>query len=432
MRIKSISNPDYLRSLSSGEGFRVRLKLNFGKVLLVFLFGLLAFTLQAQNQKTNKPIVFNEAKLSPEAKLWYKRFWQAVESSRWKLEMSKLADSGDLFAYGRPLNTNITAVLMVQRETGDLRLLDVVDRYMQQMRGQLKDYNQDGFLNWRYLNSNANKQLLGNDVGASSMWEMETHALVAMVAYIFRQNQNQKSPAGINYKERADFWQNYLVKHFEPKWRQRNNKPTGFPFLERMLVHPFVHFMRYHYYMGFLTGQSGYQEYAVKMFHKLQEYTHEIPTSAGPALVWQHQLLEAKRACQPTMYARSTLTAIQDLSLAGFAPFADKNIMTKYARTISELMNLQDLTMKKDVCGEENRGVIISDPKTGEFAKPASAITPEIYSTQTTAGYLQWDSSQKIKKFSLAVYQKLEADPEKPTRIIIPAAMFLGAIKQTK
>lgn len=242
---------------------------------------------------------FAEERLPADVRVWYTRMWSDLNVPRPTPDLTEHAASGDIWYLGRPLNSGISSLLAAFRVTGDLRILDEIDRVMQLARAELKDYNGDGFLNWRYLNPRNNKQLYPDDVGAASMWDMETHALTAAVAYAFRVNEDLESPGGVPYKERAAFWQDYLKNHFEAKWRSRNQRPTGYPIVERTLLHPFSQFIRFHHYMGQLTGDGSYGEYGLEMAKRLMAVTREAEVSGGPAYVF------GRTSCSPTGPFRS-------------------------------------------------------------------------------------------------------------------------------
>src|SRR5690606_10309211 len=94
----------------------------------------------------------------------------------------------------------------------------------------------DGYLNWVWR-QNHGEAYQGKDT--NQLDEIKTHAMIASVAYALELNRDLKSPGGRNYGAHADFWQDYLVNDFEAKWRDRRNKPTGFPFIMRPHTHTY-------------------------------------------------------------------------------------------------------------------------------------------------------------------------------------------------
>lgn len=364
---------------------------------------------------------FNDTQLSPNARLWYARMWSALRSPNPTPDLTKQGATGDLWFLGRSFNQGVTALLNVLRVTGDLRLLDEVDRSMELARAQIKDYDGDGFRNWRYLEKSHNPALTGHDRG-SSMWDMEAHALAACVAYAYRINEDLKSPAGIPYKERAAFWQSYLKNDFEGKWRSRNNKPTGFPFLERTLVHPYAQFIRYHHYLGKLSGDNAYSDYALVMAARLAQYRREAATPKGPAYIWLHQTLEESKTIQPIGYGNFTLGAVQDLCLDGFEPYASNAEIEKYARTVSQFLLIDGAnSFATDVAGEKDRAGYLSQPRVGPKGLPGVRWKPQTYAGSQLSFFAAWDPSGKIEKVAADVYNRVSADGS--GRYVIPAAM---------
>lgn len=372
---------------------------------------------------------FDARRLPPDVRGWYDRMWRDLRSPNPSPDIHKLGATGDLWHLGRPWNRGITALLAVMRVTGDLRLLDEIDRSMQAARKELKDWDGDGFLNWRFLDK-TNAGLTGHDRG-SQMWDMETHALVACVAWAYRVNQDLKSPGGIDYKQRAAFWQDYLKNHFEAKWRHRNGQPEGFPFLEKPLVHPYSHFVRYHHYMARLTGDRGYEDYALVMAARLAKFSYEVETPSGPAIIWRHQNLTGDRTAQPIGYATMTFAAFHDLHLEGFAPYARGETMAKYARTISELIILDGSnSFAWDVAGEVPRADLQSKPRVGPQGKPGRRMTTAGFAGSVLPFFAVWDASGKIERISLEVDDKVRK-PDGPHFYFIPAAMvFTKLVRQ--
>jgi hypothetical protein len=225
---------------------------------------------------------FSSSRLPSEMRLWHSRLWEGiekVEASENVLNPEELAASGDLYKLGRFLNVYVTSLLTSLRVTGDLALLDEVDRLMEVARGELNDYNADGFLNWRYLNEDADsssRPFYGDDYHV--MDDILTHSMVAAVAAALHEN----AAFSTRYAEHAAFWTNYLKNDFEAKWRTRNEVPSGFPFLTRDLTHPYAQWIRFHHYMYTLTGEVGYAREAARMAEQVAVFMREVYTLGGP------------------------------------------------------------------------------------------------------------------------------------------------------
>lgn len=286
--------------------------------------------------------------------MWHSRLWEGIEkanntNSEW-LDPENLAASGDLYKLGRYLNYYVTSLLTSLRVTGDLKLLDEADRLMEIARVELADYNADGYLNWRYLNSNGGN-LYNDDYHV--MDDILTHSLVAAVAAALHEN----AAFDPRYAEHAAFWTDYLRNDFEAKWRRRNDVPFGFPFMSKHLMHPYVQFIRYHHYMYQLTGEYGYQGEAEQRAEAVTSQFREVFTPGGPAYVWAQILfperdgLAGPLGCQPFNYLRNTFQALQDLALEGLEVF-DTSFMQHVATAMSSLvMDDGYHTFAKDICG---------------------------------------------------------------------------------
>jgi hypothetical protein len=363
---------------------------------------------------------FSETQLPAEARLWYKRMWAAIK--RQATNSANIAATGDINLLGRKLNFHVTTLLTVFRITGDLRILDDIDRVMQIARGQLQDYNNDGFLNWRQLNKSANPKYYNDDYHV--MNEMLTHAMVASVAYAFKANADLDS----RYAERAKFWTNYLKNHFEAKWRRRNNTSTAYTFLTWKLSHPYTQFIRYHYYMNKLTGEEGYHNEALKMASEVDKHVRQVSTAKGTAFVWAQSMSSTSTStslmCQPRRYAQITMQAAEDLALEGFAQFGQETTMKKYAASLSEfIMNDGANSFATDICGDVDRAGLKSDPKVGYLGSPGGRATPSQYALSPFSTLGRWDSTGKVVSIAQQVYQSTESRLDDPQRLFIPAAL---------
>jgi hypothetical protein len=384
---------------------------------------------------------FTESTLSPEVQVWYKRY-QAASKNEDAHEFSplKMAQSGDIFQLARPFNDIITTHLGMLRLTGDLRVLDRVDFLMQQARAQLKDAwddgTTDGFLSWRNYNAG---ELLPGDYGTDrnrELDEMLAHSVVASVAWAYRQNQDLVSPSGISYKSRADFWQNYLSNHFEKKWRQRNSKPTGFPFLTKTLLHVYSNWIRYHYYMHKLTGRNDYLAEANRLASITAKNMSTVEGTSN--YIWEHFVRFDPKSntnpssAQPVTYVQLTYNAVLDMGYEGFAQFANSAVMKAYMGGFRDFMldglypltTTQSLIIGSSCSGELGRWGMRNGTRT--FIQVTTTkrqrsldLGDSIYSQ---LGF--WDSTGKIEKTAEKAYGINEFWYfESPKRIALPAGM---------
>jgi hypothetical protein len=354
--------------------------------------------------------------LSPEARLWYDRFWAGLQGS--SADATALAQSNNVYDYGRRLNTHITSILQMLRVTGDRRLLDEVDRLTQLMRAELKDcsiltqggsiYQADGYLNWLYLREK-HDDYHGTDV--HEMDEMLAHSLVASIAFAFYVNRDLDP----RYAERAEFWTNYLKNHFEAKWRLRKNIPKGFPFLEKKLSHVYIQFVRYHFYMAKLTGENAYENEALRMAGILMDHIQPVSTPIGTGALWDHGMpIIGGRTlgAQPVNYARYTVQAAADLAAEGFSIFGQSGFMERMAVTLANKVLVGTSAYAGRIDGR-----VIGGTTLGQYA-----ISP-------WAMLGRWDSTGKIRKETERLYLEIEPTLESPGRIYLPAGMVYMLIR---
>jgi hypothetical protein len=353
---------------------------------------------------------FSSENLPREMRLWHSRFWNGiayVNAAGEAFNPETLASSGDLYRLGRHFNVYVTNLLTVLRVTGDLAILDEVDRLMQLAAAELRDYNADGFRNWRYLTRTrdpSNHPFIGDDFHV--MDEILTHSMVAAVAYAFKANEDLDE----RYAERAAFWTDYLQNDFEAKWRRRNDVPRGFPFLSRDLMHPYVQWIRFHYYMYGLTGDASYYTEAERMARQVPLQVREVATPSGPAYVWNQRFLpEAEGdalSCQPFVYLRYTMQAFQDLALEGFSVFDDA-FMQRVATAMTELVVRDGYrTFAGDICGGRYQAGL--RPTRSRSHQGTTFLFVNF--PYATAG--KWDPTGRLEELVRRAYEELELTAE--------------------
>jgi hypothetical protein len=303
---------------------------------------------------------FDPATLTGEMAVWYGRLQASLTLPTSDLDPMAMAASDDLYTFGRTLHAYVQSVLVVFRLTGDLRLLDHVDAITERMRRDLhdgwrdtvdgSDGTRDGYLNWVYRYSDE-PDLKGKDTHRSN--EMRTHAMLAAVAYTLQLNRDLASPTGRDYGAHADFWRDYLVHHFEAKWRERSGVPTAFPIMTVPQTHSYYAWTKWHYYMGRLTGDGRYLTEASRMADVLWGELRSVATPAGTAYVWARSVLALGGTADylhPTTYARYVFGDIAEFHLEGFHRWASEAELPRFTRTFTEFV------------------MDVNDPMTGGFA----------------------------------------------------------------
>jgi hypothetical protein len=360
---------------------------------------------------------FSEANLTTEQKLWYDRVWAWINSTNQSNgNLVDLAASKDLYTYGRYINTHVTGIIHAFRASGDEKLLLEVDKVTQVMRAQLKDwsiiikggstYVADGYLNWLWLYE-PDPYYYGTDV--HEMDDMLTHSFIATCARLYYENRNV-NPI---YMERYLFWKDYLINHFEAKWRSRKDIVTAFPFLEKKLTHTYTQWIRYHLHMSVITGDQNYKIEAARMADVINNMIEVRNTPLGQAYVWNHGMPNiggSDLGIQPVTYARYTMHAMQDLNLSGF--YFEDGFMSTLTKTVNALI----FTEK-------------SPAYTAERIDGTGEIPGSLYAVSPYASLIMYDTSGALKESSIQFYNYYESNPSSPLRGAIGLGTYINEIK---
>lgn len=381
---------------------------------------------------------FKVSSLSPEGQIWYRRLWAAIDTPLSEYNPDGWARSDNLYTYARQMHTYIQTLLTAFRLTGDLKLLDEIDRLVEIMRGKLADSwrgtadgsnQKDGYLNWVWRGSETQYQ--GKDT--NKLDEMKTHAMIASVAYALDVNRDLKSPAGRSYASHADFWTDYLVNDFEAKWRKREGKSSGFPIMIRPHTHTYYSWLKWHYYMGELTGASGYSKEAERMEGKLWEDIESVSTSTGTAYVWARSVLSEGGGADylhPTTYARYVYSDVVEFYLEGIGRWASDENMKRFARTIATwVIDVEGAEGKKDwfssdIGGGTSRGGIRSDSSW-------SRMDVYKYEVSAYAMIMYWDPTNKIDTITAKVMASL-GGADRTRTIYLPTGNLVDAIMSSR
>ena len=383
---------------------------------------------------------FSEDSLSAEQRKWYDRLWAAIKNPDQYPNATEMAKSGNSYLYRGDLQDYDNALLTAFRLTGDLRLLDEVSRISELMRKELKDAwhgtrdgtngKTDGFRNWVDL-YDSDKKFRGKDTQMA--FDLKANAHVALFAWAFENNRDFQSPGGYDYGKQADFWKDYLVNDFEAKWRKRNDKPKVFPFAEVTGFHTYHSFMKWHYYMGKLTGNNAYTKEAERMATILwkDEFT-ETSSGYGTALVWPRDVQAIstdtkQNYMMPTTYAHTVLQEVVDLHFEGFNKYAEPSALTKIARSVADFVIDKDSfdSFARDIGGGKARAGIRASNSSDWSRKSMQNFAESAWSYLAT-----WDSNSnnRIKKAAEQIYQELDGGDGTPKRVFIPTGMFIKAM----
>jgi hypothetical protein len=278
---------------------------------------------------------FTPGDLPADARPWLQAIFDARNGGTKLLEY---ASSGNLYEVARSMNLEITSLLLAFSQTGDMRILDLVDQAMQLARSQLRDAwldgRTDGYRGWLYLRkAQEDSRFYGNDTIALD--DMLAHGMVAAVTYAYYLNRFRPSPSGVDYNERFTFWVDYLKHDYEAKWRHRSGIASGFPFVEHFLTHPQVGMLRYLYYLGRIGFRDDARQ-ADRLAARMARHFKRVPTSGGPAYVYDHGF-SRPYAMAETNYARYTMPMLVELGTLGLRPF-DASFLRPFANTVAYLM----------------------------------------------------------------------------------------------
>jgi hypothetical protein len=365
---------------------------------------------------------FDLQDMPADARVWYERFLRGVDASNLYPDVMAYAKTGNLYAIGRFLNVQATLMMTAFRYTGDLRLLDEIDQFMQVARAQLKDYNNDGYLNWRWLQDPNNTTWYGDD--RHVLDESMTHALIAAVAWLYQNNRDLRSPSGVNYGERADFWIDYLKNDFEAKWRKRNKvSASNMDFLPYYMLHTYVEFTRYYWYMYRLTGNSAYLSEANKRADVIHDNLKTVSTQQGDAYVYPWGVVtlgNAEDGLMAVVYGQYVTQSIHDMYLDGFSEFT-RTDMVRLANGVSAfVVNNGTTTYAQTVGGNQSRGGMNIEYTEGEKAGSYWAIWPY------AAAVVEFDASGEIASNAEAQNHLQEGNVDSPRRVFLSGAMFVA------
>jgi len=416
---------------------------------------------------------FSADNLNSTQRLWYDRMWaginRGITNSNPEININSASISDDLYQYSRTVNDYVTALLLAFRATGDLKLLDQIDRIVQRMRSTLADGNCDGsgkngYLNWRWR---ADPNWSGYCTWEHRMDSALAHAFLPEVAYAFEINRGLTSPGGVNYAERADFWKDYLVNHFEPAWRQRDNQPwPGLFMTSAGGWHPSIQFgVRYYYFMHKITGWTEYltnvATWTNRFFNTPRVQNSEpggyqmISTPWGDAALWSqtaprepwvdysgtsNQGRDSPDGQAYVYIGGSSITVPAIAAAEGIPDWSDGRIINAIGVSIAYyVMDTDDMTVSTPFARGINGENVVAHPTDGWSFDPNSfyvgrgtiaSFAVRAYSLPLAfmpAGLAR----DRMKTISVAAYNQYtgSSDRENPRDFRIPANILIDAMR---
>lgn len=378
---------------------------------------------------------FSASQLSAQERVWYDRVWAAITNPEASPNIDQLAASDDIYHYGREVHDHVQALMTAFRVTGDLRLLDEVDRITQIMRSKLKDEwrgtidgsngTKDGYLNWVFRYGEPVREHTGKDLHASN--EAKTYALIASVTYALELNRDLNSPGGRNYRASAEFWRNHLFNDFVAKWRGRSG--STYRIIARPHTHTFISTTKLYFYLHLLTGDQGWKNEAERNLNIfLDKEIKTVSTSAGTANVWARSILSeggGENYLHPTTYARYVYGDLVEFHLQGFGRLTDAGQLARFARTFTEFVidtsgaRTGTDWFSHDVGGGKSRAGIPTDSSWKRLTIYAYNVSGYVLMTA-------WDSSGKMQDISVRSLDRASG-LSRPSSPHVPAGMLLNA-----
>ena len=405
---------------------------------------------------------FDRSELNGEQRRWYDRLWAAARNPNAEMDPRSLARSDDAYHYGRALYTHHESLLLGLRATGDLGFLDEVDKYAQVMYDQLYDgwcssvsgsvdsgaygvvRGEDGFLNFRRRYDSGWTHCRD----AADLEESMVHGHIALIMYAYHVNRDLPSPDGIDYGQRADQWLDYLVNHFEAKWRSRKGVASDdMDFINIRFCHTWAMMTMFHYYVGERLADDGdpraslYTERARVMTDQVFDRPYEpnrrsggfmdTSTPLGDAVVysfgspgWRQDPGSTNLEACPSTYMRYMVSAQTQLALDGFYRW-DDTIMTKIATGIAHfVMDTDDMKASRPFAAGVTGSRTVEDiPRTVYRDR----LTLTTFALSTIANVLPWDASGRVEEITLKAYEAVEGNVDNPRRVQLPASFLLKA-----
>lgn len=403
---------------------------------------------------------FSRNNLTTNGKLWYDRsiaYLGHVENqtdnsgSDGVSGVRGYAKQGNLYQLSRPVRDTVQALTQGLRATGDESFYDAIDTIMEDARGALAP-------GWRDVASESGVEEPGQPVAPGGngyiepgqhpdgiwVWTQTPHPihkgrdvhllddsktffLVAQVALMYHEN-------GQTLKR--DYWLNHLTR-WEAAWRSdrwRRKRPKTGPLFNRSdghVTHAEVVFCAH---MHALTGEQRWLDYANtinKRFWVDANRFLEVPSPAGPALVWPRETDGTSgRFANPITYSRYYFSDALELHRLGFAQYASAETMKKFARTITEFILLPGLPTSSGqmATARDNAGGVA---RGGLPASPISwnGLTVNIVTSWTSMPMFEvFDSTGRLAAWNNAAYSVMGWG-DSPKGYGIPLGRLMGSVQ---
>jgi hypothetical protein len=382
---------------------------------------------------------FDDSAFSGAVASAYSTLLTDLSSSATTTRLNTLIATDDLYYYARLFHTHIDSAYLAFRLTGDLRILDHIDYWMDQLWSRRVYGHADGqysqFIMWRA----ASDAGFGTD---RKIDDLKLQALIAQVADLMEENRSLASPGGRNYAASADRWVQYITATgahtsdgFAAKMPVVHGSPQyGFSKLDpHSDCHSWHSWMKGCYFLHKLTGESGWLQNATRSADILWtggvsgnpngSYSgnpeYRLATSpGGDAYVWMsnvHWRSSSRNYLMPTNYAQSVFGDQVILHIEDFHQYESELVMQRFARTVRYWHLLRATTgqnppyaaytsasdilshhLPGDIGGDEDRAGIVTNLDTRR--------TASVWADQWLQPFLsRWDSTGLIHEVNIVV-----------------------------
>ncbi|MCB0311543.1 MAG: hypothetical protein KDD42_09920, partial [Bdellovibrionales bacterium] len=359
-----------------GKGSKYRLALAALTITHLAYFVAPAFCLPLAANEYNYRVEtnFDLSTLPPIVQEWHAKMVSSVLSSR-PLYFERCG-SNDSYFLSRFVAERSLALFNALLATGDQFFLDEVANCWDIAREDLSDDwcgapdDSPGIVDrgWVYKGD--------GDTGSSNyckdnhnMEEAMLHGWIGFMAYVFDKNREITAPDGETYGEKADFYLDYLLNDFLPKWTRRvggNDIATwnSFSGAYKRLTHPRSRQALTAQTLFMLTGDSFFQDRLNDIEVDFSRIMNYVPTS--DAYKWPHEVRDANgnpimpgttgpSGWQRMNYSEYTLNSLLILHTLGEGRWSLQAEMQKLTRTLRDVV-FQKYGPNSDVMAYRNDG----------------------------------------------------------------------------
>lgn len=193
------------------------------------------------------------------------------------------------------------------------------------------------------------------------------------------------------------------------------------------LTHPYMSWLKWHYYMGKITGNPAYSDEATRMADVFWSEIRTARSPGGPAYVWAHSMVTEggnQRYLHPTTYARYIFNDFVDFHLEGFHRWASDTEMARFARTVAWFVMDADEGRHPDLTSLAHN-VGGASMRSGLRSPSGNRLSLDRFAFSSFGFVAAWDTSERVAVMTRRVRD--EAGPGRP-RVVLTASVFLETL----